>query len=104
MKTTEFRCEKCDKLLAKFAGEWKFGDSKEDDRTYIVGGAGQYLEIKCPRCKTVNKKEMVGDECVFRKEIRAGVTVHMPKSQVGKGIAKEALEAHNRVSRHGDNV
>lgn len=105
MKTTEFRCEKCNRLLAKLAVEWEFGDSSEDDRTYIIDGARQYLEVKCPRCKTINKKEMIGDACVFGKEKHCGTTVCMPKSQVGKGIVNtEALEALNRVSRHGDNI
>ena len=48
---------------------------------------------------------MGGDECVFGKEKHDSTTVHMPKSQVGKGtVDTEALEALNRVSRHGDNL
>jgi phage FluMu protein Com len=90
MTPTEFRCENCNKLLATFGGELKFGDSKGDDRTCIIEGAGQYLEIKCPRCKTINKKEMVG-VIVFGKETHGDVTIHMPKSQVCGGGSNRVL-------------
>lgn len=69
MKTTEFRCEKCSKLLAKLTGDGHFMNFS------TVGNNGT-IEMKCPRCKTFNRKE----------------------------LNIEALEAHNRVSRHGDNV
>ncbi len=40
---TEFRCEKCGKLLAK-----------------VDGGK---VEIKCPRCKAINTRHPHSDKC-----------------------------------------
>ena len=109
MKTAEFRCEKCDRLLAKFTDTWEFGDSAMNDRTYLVagcpGGHRHYLEIKCPRCKYLNKKEVFDNERAIGKRVPSDTITNLPTLQIGEQMTStEALEAHNRVSRHGDNL
>lgn len=61
MKTEEFRCGKCNKLLAKFVINVEF-ENDASNRTFIVEGEPDkpwkhhwYLEIKCPQCDKINK-------------------------------------------------
>lgn len=134
MKTTEFRCGECGKLLAKFTGDLCFKDSDRiDDDKY-------YIEIKCLRCKHVTTREITGYRNISGMEIFGEMDVHSPKPNISydsesntitvsggelvtmwdvivhmakrdvnfealkKQIDAEALEAHKRVPRHGDNV
>ena len=100
MKPTEFRCEKCDKLLARLTGE--LDSLYGDESTYICDGMKQHLEIKCSRCKHTNKRELVGAERVFGTKKVDNPAVYIHGLQIGKDT--EALEAHNQVSRHGDKL
>lgn len=84
MKTIEFRCEECNKLLAKITGK-EFETTHTYDEPFSLSDDGlfhEHLEIQCPRCKHLNRKELYAY----------------------KFLNMEALEAHNRVLRHGDNV
>jgi len=96
-KTSEFRCSECHKLLAKVL---------EDG-----------FQAKCPRCGMMNvhKAEINYDADTNVITISGGaasmwdVITYMAGRDVDfaamkERMDKEALEAHNEVSRHGDNL
>jgi len=97
MKTTEFRCKECNKLLAKVL-EDKF-------------------QAKCPRCGEINthKAEISYDDKTDTIIVSGGaasmndVVEFMADKDTDFAALKqridtEALEALNQVSRHGDNL
>ena len=97
MKTNEFRCKECLKLLAKVL---------EDG-----------FQAKCPRCGEINvHKAEISYDAETNKIIVSGgaasikdVVEFMADEDTNFAAMKqrmdtEALEALNRVSRHGDNV
>ena len=97
MKTNEFRCKECNKLLAKVL----------EDR----------FQAKCPRCGEINvHKAEISYDAETNKIIVSGGAASMKDvvefmaetnedfAALKERMDAEALEALNRVSRHGDNV
>jgi len=98
MKTLEFRCKGCNKLLAKV----------------LENG----FQAKCPRCGEVNvhkaeisydaEKDMVivsgGGAATMYDVVEYMAEIDENFAALKERMDAEALEALNRVSRHGDNV
>lgn len=107
----EFRCGKCNKLLAKFTSDTEF---QEDipNRTFIVEGEKHkswkhrwYLEIKCPRCDKISKMPITKNYVPFRDDENEQEAAFYAMLEVNSEVErKEALEARNEASRNGNKL
>ena len=112
MTINEFRCEKCNKLLAKFTTDIEFRDDTPN-RTFVVEGEPDkpwkhhwILEIKCPRCDKINQMPISEKYAPIHTDEKEQKSAWIAFKQKANLYVKniEAPEALNEVSGNGNNL
>lgn len=111
MGNNEFRCGKCNKLLAKFTSDVEFQDDAPN-RTFIIEGESDkpwkhhwILEIKCPRCDKINKMPISENYAPIHTDEKAQMAGFYASQKANLEVGNtEAPEALNEASGNGNNV